>query len=246
MSVMKEDLSILDKFAFQVPVVGVNFLVEKPEKMERLKGKMAFCEMLKLAQEGNVFYSGLDNHDCGGGKHVIGGEVETAYTSGQFGAGLEVFCDAHTASNMYNYLPSIEKGKINYVSFSPLSQLDAVPDVTVIVADAEQGEIIMRASTYRTGENWNSKWSAVIGCGWLLVYPYLTGKINHHATGFGHGMKRKKLFPPNMHLISIPSNLLPEILQILREMPWVPPAFKPGGSEYVKQLCVKLGIIPRG
>jgi uncharacterized protein (DUF169 family) len=246
MRLTKKDLSILDKFNFQVPVVGVNFLVKKPEKINRLKGKMAFCEMLKLAQEGSVFYSGLDNHDCGGGKHVIGGEVEPAYTTGQFGAGLNVFCDAPTASNIYQYLPTIEKGKVNYVSFGPLSKLDVAPDVVVIVADAEQAEIILRASTYRTGKIWDSKWSAVIGCAWLMVYPYLTGKINHHATGFGHGMKRKKIFPPNMHVIAIPSNLLPEILEVLQEMPWVLPAFKPDGSEYVRKLCVKLGIIPRG
>jgi hypothetical protein len=59
-------------------------------------------------------------------------------------------------------------------------------------------------------------------------------------------MKRKKMFPPNMHLISIPKNLFPEILQVLQEMPWVPPAFKPDGSEYVRQLCIKLGLIKRG
>ena len=239
------NFSILDKFNFQIPVVGIKFLVEKPKKMERLKGKMAFCEMLKLAQEGNVFYADQDNHDCGGGKHAIGAEVEAAYTNGQFGAGLNVFSGTRAASRMYQYIPGIARGRVNYISFGPLSKLDIEPDVIVILASAEQAEIILRASTYRTGKTWTSKWSAVMGCAWLLVHPYLTGEINYHATGFGHGMKRKKLFPPHMHLISIPFDLLPGMLQVLQEMPWVLPAFKPDGNEFVKKLCVKLGLIPR-
>jgi hypothetical protein len=59
-------------------------------------------------------------------------------------------------------------------------------------------------------------------------------------------MKRKKLFPANMLLISIPFDILPELTRVLKEMPWVPPAFEPNGSEFVKKLCIKLGLIPRG
>jgi uncharacterized protein (DUF169 family) len=246
MNTIQQELSIFDKFGFDIPVVGIKFLVTKPDNLPRLEGKLALCEMLKQAQEGKVFYSDHDNHECGGGKHVIGAEVEEAYTNGQFGAGLRVFDGTRSASRMYQYVPAIGKGKVNYIAFAPLNKLDFEPDVLVIMANTDQAEIILRALTYRTGKIWTSKWSAVIGCAWLIAYPYLTGEANYSTTGLGHGMKRKKLFPPNMQLISIPFDILPGLIQVLKEMPWVLPAFEPDGSEYVKKLCTELGLVPRG
>jgi uncharacterized protein (DUF169 family) len=246
MKSIQQDLSIFDKFNFQIPVIGVKFLIEKPDNINRLNRKMALCEMLKLAQEGNVFYSDHENHECGGGKHVIGAEVEQPYTNGQFGAGLCVFDGTRSASRIYQYIPAIGKGKVNHIVFAPLNKLNFEPDVVVITANTDQAEILLRASTYKTGKIWVSKWSAVMGCAWLLAYPYLTGEVNYSVTGLGHGMKRKKLFPANMVLISIPFDILPGFIQVLKEMPWVPPAFKPDGSEFVKKLCNRLGLIPRG
>ena len=55
MTLTKKDLAILDKFDFDVQPVGVKFLVKRPDRVERLNENMALCEMLKRAQEGNVF-----------------------------------------------------------------------------------------------------------------------------------------------------------------------------------------------
>jgi hypothetical protein len=32
------------------------------------------------------------------------------------------------------------------------------------------------------------------------------------------------------------------MLETLKEMPWVPEPYKPEGLEFVKQLCIKLGL----
>jgi hypothetical protein len=63
-------------------------------------------------------------------------------------------------------------------------------------------------------------------------------------TGLGHGMRRRKLFPEGQQLVSIPFDLLPSMLQSLTDMPWVLPAYKPDGMEFVRRLLVKLGIAP--
>jgi hypothetical protein len=55
-------------------------------------------------------------------------------------------------------------------------------------------------------------------------------------------MKRLKLFPEGMQLISIPFNQRSSMLETLREMPWVPPPLRPDGLEYVKKLRSKLGL----
>jgi uncharacterized protein (DUF169 family) len=225
--------------------VGVKFLAKRPENMERLNENMAFCEMLKRAQEGNAFYADQENHTCEAGPYVLGqADAPEPYVSGEFGAGLRIFEGPRSASRLYQYIPRIGKDVANYIAFSPLSKLPFEPDVLIILAKTSQTEILLRAMSYRTGEMWSSKCSAAIGCAWIYVYPYLTGELNYTMTGLGHGMKRRKLFPEGHQLVSIPYNLLPSMLQTLQDMPWVLPAYEPDGLEFVRRLLIKLGITP--
>lgn len=116
------------------------------------------------------------------------------------------------------------------------------PDVLIIRARIRQTEILLRAMSYKTGKMWSSKFSPAIGCAWVFVHPYLTGELNYALTGLGHGMKRRKLFPEGRQLVSISFDLLPSLLQNLREMPWDLPAFQPDGDAFVRQLVDTLGI----
>lgn len=245
MTLTTKDLAILDKFEFDVSPVGVKFLVKRPDSIERLNENMALCEMLKKAQEGNVFYVDKENHTCDAGTYVLGQtDAPEPFISGQFGAGLQIFDGPRTASRLYLYIPKIERNVVHYVVFSPLDKLSFDPDILIILAKTSQSEILLRAMSYRTGKMWSSKSSAAIGCAWLYVYPYLTGELNYTTAGFGHGMKRRNLFPEGHQLVSIPFDLLPSILQALRDMPWVLPAYKPDGLDFVRRLLVKLGIAP--
>jgi uncharacterized protein (DUF169 family) len=243
MILTKEDFSVLDKFAFDVPPVAVKFLADRPDMRERLGEKMALCEMLKKAQEGKAFFADQENHICEAGLHVLGqADASGPFVSGKFGAGLRIFEGPRAASRLYRYLPRIGNGVANYVAFSPLKKLSFDPDVLIILAEAGQTEILLRAMSYKTGKMWSSKFSAAIGCAWVFVYPYTTGELNYTVTGLGHGMKRRKLFPEGRQLVSIPFDLLPSILQTLQEMPWVLPAYEPDGNEFVKHLLTNLGV----
>jgi uncharacterized protein (DUF169 family) len=245
MTLTTKDFAILDKFDFDVPPVGVKFMVKRPDRIERLSETMALCEMLKRGQEGNSFFADKENHTCDAGPYVLGqADAPGPFISGEFGAGLRIFEGTRSASRLYQYVPRIGKGVVNYVVFSPLSKLQFDPDVLIILAKTSQTEILLRAMSYRTGEMWSSKCSAAIGCAWIFVYPYMTGELNYTMTGLGHGMKRRKLFPEGQQLVSIPFDLLPSILQTLQDMPWVLPAFEPDGPEFVRRLLVKLGITP--
>jgi len=245
MTLTKEDLAILDKFDFDVQPVGVKFLVKRPDMVERLDENMAFCEMLKRTQQGNAFYAGPENHTCEGGLYVLGqADAPEPFISGEFGAGLKIFEEPRSASRLYLYIPKIGRGVVNYVAFSPLDKLPFDPDVLVLLANASQTEILLRAMSYRTGQMWQSKFSAAIGCAWIYIYPYLTGELNYTITGLGHGMKRRKLFPEGLQLISIPFDLLSSLLKTLQDMPWVLPAYKSDGLEFVRRVLVELGITP--
>jgi uncharacterized protein (DUF169 family) len=246
MILTKEYGAVLDRFAFDVPPVGVKFSPKRPDKIPRLAGRMAFCEMLKEAQQGNAFFADEENHACEAGLYVLGqADSPEPFISGEFGAGLQIFEEPRSASRLYLHIPKMGRGVIHYVAFSPLDKLSFDPDLLILLADTGQTEILLRAMSYRTGEVWESRFTAAIGCAWTYIYPYLTGKLNYSITGLGHGMKRRKLFPEGRQMISIPFDILPSVLQTLQEMPWDLPAYKPDGAEFVKRLLVKLSIAPQ-
>jgi uncharacterized protein (DUF169 family) len=243
MTLTKNDFAILDKFNFDVQPVGVKFLAKPPDLLKKLEENLTLCEMLKRALEGNSFYAGKEAHTCEAGVYVLGqAEVSEPFLSGEFGAGLKVFEGPRSASRIYRYIPKIGKGVANYIAFSPLNKLSFDPDILIILSKTSQTEILLRAMSYRTGKMWLSKYTGVIGCAWIFVYPYLSGNLNYTITGLGHGMRRRKLFPEGQQFVSIPFDLLPSLLQSLKDMPWIPPAFQPDGFEFVKQLRDDLGI----
>jgi len=245
MTVTKKDLAILEKFAFDVPPVAVKFSTRRPPKVERLAEKMALCEMLKKAQQGNAFYADAENHVCDAGLYILGqADSPEPFISGEFGAGLQIFEEPRSASRLYLHIPKLGRGIIHYVAFAPLDKLSFDPDLLIILANTEQTEILLRAMSYRTGEVWESKFTAAIGCAWTYIYPYLTGKLNFSIAGLGHGMRRRRLFPEGRQILSIPFDLLPSILQTLQEMPWILPAYKPDGMEFVGKVLSNLGISP--
>jgi uncharacterized protein (DUF169 family) len=236
-AITKDSLNILKRFGFDVQPVGVKFLAKQPDMVERLDENLAFCEMLTKAQQGQAFFADSSNHACEAGLYVLGLEdAPEFFISGGFGAGLRIFEEPRSASRLYLHIPTIKKGAVNYVAFSPMDKLSFDPDLLIILADAGQTEIILRAMSYRTGQMWVSKFTPAIGCAWLYIDPYLSGELNYFVTGLGHGMKRRKLFPEGRQLISIPFDLLPSMLQVLEEMPWVLPAYKSDGLEFVGRL----------
>jgi uncharacterized protein (DUF169 family) len=245
MELNKSDLAVFDKFEFDVQPVGVKFFVKQPDNVEKLEEKMALCEMLKKALEGNAFFADADNHTCEAGSYVLGQtDALEPFVSGEFGAGLKIFEGTRSASRLYLHIPKIEKGVVNYIAFSSLKKLPFEPDLLILFSNTSQTEILLRALSYRTGKIWISKFSAAIGCAWIFIYPYLTGELNYTITGLGHGMKRRKLFPEGQQIVSIPFDLLPHMIDSLQDMPWVLPAYEPDGMEYVKQLLAKLGLTP--
>jgi uncharacterized protein (DUF169 family) len=245
MSLNKRDFAVLDKFDFDVQPVGVKFLSRRPDMVERLGEKMAFCEMLKKAQEGNAFFADAENHTCEAGLYVLGqADSPEPFINGEFGAGLKIFEAPRSASRLYLHIPTIGKGIVHYVAFSPLDKLSFDPDLLVVLADTNQTEILLRAMSYQTAKVWVSKFTPAIGCAWTYVYPYLRGELNYFVTGLGHGMKRRNLFPEGRQIISIPFDILSSLLEALREMPWVLPAYQPEGKEFVKRLLDDLGVAP--
>jgi uncharacterized protein (DUF169 family) len=59
---LTQDLSIFNKFNFENPPVGVEFLFFRPEGIEQLDKSLAACEMIKeVQQKGTPFYFTVEN-----------------------------------------------------------------------------------------------------------------------------------------------------------------------------------------
>jgi uncharacterized protein (DUF169 family) len=236
MSSIQQDLSIFKKFNFEKPPVGVKFLPNKPDGIDKLDKILDFCEMLPEAQEGNAFYVTKDNFTCVGPLLLGMIEHEPVFESGQVGPKLEVLKDIRANQRIYHVIPKLQKGAVNYVAFAPLDKLSFEPDVLIVTANVSQAEILLRASSYSSGSMWSARGTPVIGCAWIYIYPYLSGELNFTITGFGHGMIARKLFPEGLILMSIPYDLLPGIINNLQDMNWVPLSYTLGREGHKKRV----------
>jgi len=232
MSLTKKDYDILNKFDFERPPIGVKYTFKRPDRIDRFSEKMTLCEMLKIAQEGRTFYADKNNITCGA--FLIGMQEQSkAMLSGEFAAAIKVFEEPRSGSRLYPQIPSIEEGLVNYVSFSPLADVTYSPDVTIIFTNNTlQTQILLRATSYRTAKVWTSKFTNVLGCAWIFVYPYISGEMNYGMTGLSHGMGRRRLFPDGLQFVSIPYLTMPSVLQALKDMDWELPSFKENGDEF--------------
>ena len=223
MGLSKNDFSIFEKFKFQRPPVGVKFLYDKPEGIPHLKGKKAFCAMLPEAHKGEAFYAGKEDHECHGTFALGQTDIPPYFGSGAVVAEVAQVDQPRAGREVYRVLPKLDKGSCNYVAFSPLAKMTFDPDILVLTANIKQAEILMRASTYTNGRLWTSKTSVVLGCGWLFVYPYISGEVNYMVMGIcAGGMLVGKILPNGVIMVSIPFQQLPTVIENLKKMPWNP------------------------
>ena len=194
---------------------------------------MAICEMIKEAQEVDTpFYITGEEEDCFGAVTLGMKDTPPFAEAGMVGHGLGIFKEPRANSRIYNYLPKVHPGVINYVVFSPLDQLTFEPDLLIVSSSISQAEILFRAIDHLSGGPRESKTTGVFGCAWLFTYPYQTGKINYTITGLAYGAKSKKVFPEGLILFSIPFDWTPILIHNLKEMEWEMPSYEMGVEKF--------------
>jgi len=235
---LKIDLSIYKKFNFERSPVGVKFLPLKPEGIERIKKRLSFCEMCKEAQTSRPFYVQREDFHCIEPLLLGMEDPDPMLLSGLVGETDGLFEEARANRNIYQYLPKMLKGSVNYVAFSAIDQLTFDPDVLVITANVTQTYHILRALGYSSGEMWSAKGTSAAACSWLYIYPVLSGEVNFTITGISLGMRALKVFPEGLILISIPWTKLPMITENLQNMSWTLLSDTITGDEHKKRVDI--------
>ena len=217
----EREKELFDKLELDYPAVAVKFCFSEPQNAERIDKKLSFCQFIKEAQDtGRKFYITKEDDDCFG-KMVLGMIEKPPFAaSGQAGYDFGVYRTQAPNARLYDMIPTLVRGSVNYVLFSPVSICDYDPDIIITVANTTKSDIIMRATSYISGDLWESKSSCVLSCAWLYAYTYLSGKVNFVITGMHHGLKRRKVYPAWLHIIAIPYQKLYEVLKSLDEMDW--------------------------
>jgi len=219
MSSIQQDLSILNKFNFEKPPVGIKFLLTKPEGIKRVGRRLNFCEMLPEAQKGKPFYATKEDITCVGPLYLgmlEGGEP--IFESGKVGPKMGLFNDARVNRQLYDVIARIPQGSVKYMAFAPLDKLSFAPDVLLVTADPVQAGTLKRATNYSSLKMWTSKMPPAIECNWVYIHPFLTGEVYYQVIlvpGFGMGRLR-----PGTILISFPYQFLPILVKNLQEMEW--------------------------
>ena len=195
----ESDKALIRKLELPYPAVAIRFRFEPPDAAHYEGEALAFCQYLKYTQDsGNHFY--IDVHDDA--------------------------CYGKVALGMVDKPPVTAFGQAGYDEFCPAVNCDFDPELLLFVADLPQADILMRATSYISGDLWESRSSPVLSCAWMYAYPIISGKVNHITTGFYHGLKRRKAYPPGLRMIAVPFQKMPEFFQALGEMDWTLIAFR--------------------
>jgi uncharacterized protein (DUF169 family) len=235
------DYSAFGKLNLERRPVGVKFLPARPEGIERIKEKLAFCEMFLAAQEQPPFYVQKEDFLCVEPLLLGMEDPEPVLVSGFAGGTSGLFKEPRANRKLYQYVPKMLKGSVTCVAFSSIDQMTFDPDVVIITANITQARSILRAEGYTSGDGWSCQGTPVMACSWLYIYPVVTGKINFTVTGLSLGMQAMNVpLLEGLFIISIPWNLLPTVMENLEDANLYRSWKSSGRDEHFKRFDTRL------
>lgn len=231
------------KLDLEYEPIAIKFSYNCPAGFEELTESRQFCSYLKVAQTSDKpFFIRMSTDACLG-KCVLGYEpFEDKCQAGIVGFERSLFGSQAANARLYHHITILKSGVANYVTFSKVSQCTFNPDLIIFVAPVEKAALIMRASSWVSGDPWESKSSVALSCAWTYAYPFVSGKVNTCMTGMHFGLTKQKLYPAGLHMITVPYQKIDEVVRGLDEMDWVYVAMREDeeGKEIAKAVDAKL------
>lgn len=143
------DYSVFDKLNFERKPVGIKYSLKKPDGIKQLDKSLALCELFEEAQTSRPFYVAKENIQCG--EPLLGmADFPPFMHSGQLGQKFSMFRDPSANRRVYEHIQTLSKDSVKYITYSPVDQLSADPDLLVITANTTQAEIIWEPVAIQT------------------------------------------------------------------------------------------------
>ena len=210
---------LIDILGLQKLPVAIKWSVREPRNIEKEAGKSRFCAKLLKAMNGEIFYSTVEEEECGGGLRYSGmkdpKEQPSNLRSGSFLIPRGVFKSIPAFQRAGTHNPAMEPGIFHAIIFAPLTKADFEPDVIFIVCNAKQGMNLLHANAYDSGSQGLGAGVGPICCT-MASKPYLTGEVTY---GFADiGSRSYTDIKPDEVMVSIPAPDLERIVSNLEEM----------------------------
>ena len=212
---------LIAKLGLELCPVAVKFCPNIPEGFERNEDELMLCQFVKnVMVTKRSYYIDVAEKPCLG-KCVLGIEKFNGATpAGLIGWECGMFKTAAGNAHLYHEIKTLYPGACNYVAFSPVEDCTFDPDMIIFVAPTDEAFNIMRATSWVTGDPWESKFTQVLSCAWMFPYPYVTGKVNFLPTNMQYGQRMAKSFESGQLIICVPYQKIDEMIKGLDEMDW--------------------------
>lgn len=164
-------------------IVGVKFIFDKrdfdEETAPRVKYKMSYCSMVRMASEGKSFKADLDNFLCVGSAKALGlVKPDARAISGRIYYSFGIYDSLGTARNVQKEVTFLDHEAIAVV-VKPLEAFETRPDVVLMLVNPYQGMRVMQSYVYYKGMPKNIRMVANSGiCSECTATPYATNDMN--------------------------------------------------------------------
>lgn len=167
--------------------VGIKFIYTEEEylnlKEEEIKGKMAYCQMVKRATRNHIFKMKYENNVCDGATTALG--LEKSNKRIEIG-------EEYYSYNLYETKAAARRMRSNIKSFSnyenqetfgiligDLDKFDLYPDLVIIITNPYQAMRLVQGYEYHSGIKPDINMGAMQAlCSELTVVPMMTGSMN--------------------------------------------------------------------
>jgi uncharacterized protein (DUF169 family) len=190
---------------------------EIPPGMPEFDKRIKHCMMVSLARnEGRIFYSTSDKHECNGGAFALGfRELTPTLKKGNFYFRLGKFASVASSRRTMESVPHLPTGETYATMYAPLEKTPFTPQVIVVITNPWAMLKIAQSSLFRLGGRAHAEFSGIQSvCSDAVAETYLTGKPNF-SLGCDGSRKFSGIAEDEM-VMGFPAEMLPEIVDAVK------------------------------
>ena len=188
-----------------------------PPGMTEIDKTIRHCMMVSLARnEGRIFYSTPDKHECNGGGWALGlKELSSTLKTGQFYFKLGKFASAPASKRTMNSIPHLGTGETFATMYAPLEKTPFTPHVIIIITNPWAMLKLAQSSLFHLGGRVHAEFSGIQSvCSDAVAQTYLNGKLN---VSLGcDGSRKFSGIPDDEMVMGFPAEMLPEIVDAVK------------------------------
>ena len=198
-----------------------------PSGMPELDKRIKHCMMVSLARnEGKIFYSTSDKHECNGGAFALGfRELTPTLKKGNFYFKLGKFASVASSRRTMASVPHLPTGETYATMYAPLEKTPFIPQVIIVITNPWAMLKLAQSSLFRLGGRAHAEFSGIQSvCSDAVAQTYLNGKPNF-SLGCDGSRKFSGIAEDEM-VMGFPAEMLPEIVGAVKIITQAPGSSK--------------------